>query len=180
MAEEWRDISGTFGKYRVSSLGRVASLKRKEARMLKPYANNKGYLLVKIHYSARFVRAKSIHRLVASQFLTKKPEHTQVNHKNGEKTDNNLENLEWCTSSHNIKHAFKTGLRSTSIKQRESHSPLIAMDVQLIREAYWNKKNQAMSQKRRPFTISNLAIYFNVGFKTVSNIVNNKTWRHIL
>lgn len=107
--EEWRDIPGLNGHYRVSSMGRVVSVARKDRRghrrpelILKPSVSHKGYLMLffeKTNYS--------IHRLVALTFLGAPPEgRQQVNHKNGIKTDNRVCNLEWVSASENQKHRY--------------------------------------------------------------------------
>jgi hypothetical protein len=62
----------------------------------------------------------SIHRLVAETFIPNRENKPYINHKNGIRNDNRIENLEWCTQSENCKHAFKTGLSKTSNKQREN------------------------------------------------------------
>ena len=102
---EWADVQGFVGKYRVSADGRVLSMKRKHIneRVLKPYLANHGYLLVSL------IRGKwwSIHRLVATAFIPNPENKKTVNHKNGIRHDNRVENLEWATQSENILHSFR-------------------------------------------------------------------------
>lgn len=110
--EEWRACKET-PFYEVSSLGRIRSLARRvrcgpppgtreiRAMLMNPTLLNTGYLQVKLHG-----KKYSIHRLVAAAFLEGKPRET-VNHKNGVRDDNRLENLEWATRSENLLHASR-------------------------------------------------------------------------
>lgn len=112
--EIWKDIKGYEGSYMVSNMGRIKSLgncKTHKEKVLNPCVNNHGYLLVSL-YLNRKSSSKMVHRIVIETFLSKPSFDKQVNHKNGNKTDNNISNLEWCTGSENVKHAFTTGLKA--------------------------------------------------------------------
>lgn len=97
--EEWREVPFTDGNYFVSSFGRVLSLCRYKAKILKPF-NIHGYLCVDIRQNKIRITAR-IHRLVALAFLENPEEKPVVHHKNGIKTDNNLLNLAWATEKEN-------------------------------------------------------------------------------
>lgn len=114
--EIWKDVIGYNGKYQVSNLGRVKSITRvitspnrsslyKLGRILRPI-NHHGYKCVFLANSGNQKR-NTIHRLVVSSFLPNPNGLKEVNHKNGIKGDNRLDNLEWCTRSENMLHAFK-------------------------------------------------------------------------
>ena len=114
--EVWKDITGYEGLYQVSSLGRVKSLERFKLdgrrcaeRIMKPSADLGGYLSCELCNDGRGKRFL-IHRLVAEAFLQNPDNKREVNHINGIKSDNSIENLEWSTSSENTIHAYRHGL----------------------------------------------------------------------
>lgn len=96
-----------YPSYAISDDGRVYSLRRH--LWLTPKNNHDGYLRIQLwnHQQCRFV---GIHRLVAEAFLENPKGCKVVNHKNGIKSDNRVENLEWVTQQDNIRHAWDTGL----------------------------------------------------------------------
>lgn len=107
--EIWKDISGYEGIYQVSSNGNVRSLKYGKERILKPFSNGTGYLSVDLCCEC-IEDYRRIHRLVAEAFIPNPNNLPFINHKDGIKTNNVVSNLEWCTPSENVKHAYKTGL----------------------------------------------------------------------
>lgn len=121
--EEWRTIPGYEGLYEVSSLGRVRSLgkyyyEKYNNKLIKLYSPPKmlsqtydidKYLRITLIKNHKRVRT-SVHRVVAMAFIENPDDKPQVNHINGRKDDNRVENLEWCTPQENIIHAHKTGL----------------------------------------------------------------------
>ena len=117
--EKWININDYIDKYQISSFGRVKSLERYvefkngtrfiEERILKP-SEMSGYNYVVLCKNGK-METFSIHRLVAIHFLNKKGLFC-VNHKNGIKTDNNVNNLEWVTASYNSKHSYDNKLTS--------------------------------------------------------------------
>jgi hypothetical protein len=109
MKEEWRDIEGYEGMYQVSNLGRVLSLISN--KILKNFfVGRGGYHRVDL-CKDKVRKPYRVHRLVAEAFIPNINNKPQVNHIDGNRINNNVENLEWCTNSENNKHAWESGLR---------------------------------------------------------------------
>lgn len=110
MHEEWKPINGFEGLYEISSYGRVKSFKsHPSGKILKTNLDANGY--PKISLSKKGAKKDTtVHRLVAETYLPRVDGKTCVNHIDGNKANNRLDNLEWCTYSENIKHAIRTGL----------------------------------------------------------------------
>lgn len=113
--ETWKDVAGYEGMYQVSDEGRVRRLvgyKCKATRILKPVKHTNGYLLVRLCKNGES-KCTRIHRLVADAFIPNTENKGDVNHIDGNKTNNHVSNLEWATRSENLKHAHMSGLAST-------------------------------------------------------------------
>ena len=106
--EVWKDIAGYEGLYQVSNLGRVKSLYT--GNMLKMLPHSTGYYAVAL-YKKRIPKRCIVHRLVAMAFIENPENKPTVNHKNGNKHDNRVNNLEWATHQEQQQHALKTGLK---------------------------------------------------------------------
>lgn len=111
MKEVYKDIPGYEGRYQVSNFGNVVSLNylfTKKEKQLTPVKHHGGYLI--IHLGKDKIRM--IHTLVAEVFIPKEEGKRFVNHIDGNKHNNRVDNLEWVTSKENMNHAIRTGLRN--------------------------------------------------------------------
>jgi len=106
--EQWKPIENTEGRIEVSNHGRIRSNLR-DGRILKPTPDHKGYLRISVTIDGERRRYK-VHREVAKAFIPNPDNLPQVNHINGDKTDNSVNNLEWVTNRDNAKHALNSGL----------------------------------------------------------------------
>ena len=167
MIEEWRNIKGYEGLYEISNFGRVKSLSRytanqwskkarfREERILSFQLTKDGYPTLKLNKDGKTIRHR-IHRLVAFNFLENPQNKPQVNHKDGIKINNFVENLEWNTQNENQLHACINGLKSIKLTEN---------DILEIRK-----------DKR---TLLEIGKDFNIAFQTVSEIKNRKIWKWV-
>ena len=162
MIEQWEKI---YSGYLISTCGNVDSVKYKSRRRLKSAINKRGYLYVTLQIGGK-PKYCAIHRLVAQAFIPNPHNLPQVNHLNGIKTDNRVENLEWCTASENMRHAFATGLAPQGVNQGQAK--LNAAQVRYIR---LNPDN--LKQKY-------LANMFHVTQTVISLIQRGKTYRSLV
>ena len=110
MEEIWKDIPEYLGIYQVSNYGLIRKIGRcKKPKFMTPKPNQKGYLRVcfSIGGKKRYYR---VHRLVAQAFIPNPDNKPQINHKDGNKLNNNVSNLEWVTNQENCEHAQRNGL----------------------------------------------------------------------
>lgn len=129
--EEWRDIVGYEGEYQVSNLGRVKSFCSNKVKILKP-AFSGDYLFLYL-YKKRQIKKCSIHILVAETFIPNLEDKPQVNHRDGDKQNNCVWNLEWVTPSENIRHAYKLGLAKARSDCDHPNSVLLPEQIREIR-----------------------------------------------
>ena len=161
MKEKWKTIDG-YPKYRVSNFGRVLSLCKygTDRRFLKPVYHKDGYLFVHLCYKGTN-KIIDIHRLVGQYFCDNKFNKPQINHKDGNKENNRVDNLEWVTSKENIAHAtYVLGCyQSKNVKINK-------VIADKIRAEY----------KPRIVTIKYLANKFKVSMPTIRRVLSNTCW----
>lgn len=123
LREIWATIRNYNDLYQVSNLGNVRTLNYKrtgEVRILRPGIQKRtGYLSVTLNKNGT-QKTKPVHRLVAEAFIPNPNNYKIINHIDGNKANNNVTNLEWCTHSHNNKHAYNLGLKKVTENQRKA------------------------------------------------------------
>jgi hypothetical protein len=115
--EIWKDVAGYENKYEISDHGNVRSKRTKNE--MRQYINDNGYCIVGFYdQTKRNPKHFRVHRLVAEAFIPNPEKKRTVNHIDGNKSNNLLENLEWATHGENLRHAREHGLIVTTEKQR--------------------------------------------------------------
>lgn len=150
----------------VSNLGNIKS----RGKILKGDISNKGYKRVHVSNNGQNYKLYH-HQLVAQTFIPNPENKPCVNHIDGNKLNNKVDNLEWCTHSENLKHAYAIGLRSSK-GESNTQAKLTEDDVRYIRKIY--KKHDKLNNTYK------LAKKYNVSPKCIMNIVNYKTWKHVV
>jgi hypothetical protein len=156
-----------YEEYSVNESGDVFSTKFNKVRKLKPFKHPKGYLLIDI-WNDNQRKQMLVHRLIAETFISNPQNKPEVNHKNGIKSDNRVQNLEWNTPKENMNHAKSTGLWNIG-GENHYRAKLTKEQVLEIRKLHSTKT----------FNQRKLAKMFDVGIPQISNIVNKKYWKDI-
>lgn len=162
--EEWRTVLAC-NKYLVSNFGRMIG----PYGPMKPSRNNEGYAHVGICIDG-VVHKHKVHRLVAEAFIPPIEGKPFVNHKNGVKDDNHVENLEWCTFTENVIHGYRVLGRTDKEGESNPISKLTDDSVRLIRRL----------SSEGHYTQTRLAGMFNVSIVCIGLVVNRKRWAHVV
>jgi len=189
--EVWKVIE-EFPDYMISDQGRIKSLKFGKEKILELQKNGSGYLQVDLWKNEKYT--KTVHRLVLENFdPIENMNKFECNHINGNKENNKFpENIEWCTPSENIKHAFKIGLKNhkgknhpmygkhhteeTKKKQSEKakgeNNPRSILTEEKVIKIWKDLKEGILTQKQ-------IGEKFGVGYTTISDIKNKKRWKNL-
>lgn len=173
--EEWRDVVDFENSYTVSSLGRIKAKKRKGSRggILKS-GDSSGYPFVILTVKGR-AYGRRIHSLVARSFLGERPEDCEVNHVDGDKSNNQVSNLEYITHQQNMDHAMVNGLKPKGYTNRNPLKGERAPGAKL-RDADIAEIRAKLARKERGAAI---AKEFGVSDMTISMIKTGKSWSHV-
>lgn len=169
--EEWRDVVGYEGLYQVSNYGRMKSLIWNGGRLINPCLHTGGYMLVGLYKNGKR-KNHFVHVLVAKAFVPNPFIKPQVNHIDGDKTNNQVENLEWVTGSENSRHAQRIGLIKYEMGSTHKNSKLTAEQVRYIREHYIPYNHE--------FSSTALAKRFGVDGETILNVIHCKKYMDVV
>lgn len=176
MKEVWKDVPGFEGYYQASTLGRVRSVERIQVRsngwpykvqskVLTPTKDGNGYLRTAFSVNSKLTTIK-IHRVVAITFLGRTE--LEVNHIDGDKTNNRSTNIEYCTRSENLKHSYRIGLQKPRRGSSNNKAKLHEKDIPFIRELFKAGK-----------TSREIAAIYKMDKTVFLDIKNGKIWKHV-
>ena len=161
--ELWKPLEEYKG-IEISSIGRVkkAPNKRRKGRILTEFPKDKdGYCRCSVQKLDGTWTSQPVHRLVAKAFLDNTDNKSSVNHKDGKRTNNKLENLEWVTPKENVLHSFKFGKRKVC---KEVPRKTILTDYQISQ----------IDTLRTQYTVNQIAKLFNIEYQSLKNIIHKK------
>lgn len=163
-----KDIPNYEGLYQIDIYGNVYSLPKQgawsEVRIMKPTIKKSGYIDINLMKNS-VAKSFRVHRLVAITFIPNPKNKKQVNHKDGNKANNHVDNLEWNTSGENQRHAYKNGFRN-QIGSNNGCSKLTEEDVVKIR---LDTRFQTV-----------IAAEYGISQSIVSSIKLRQTWKHVV
>lgn len=164
MNEDWKDIVGYEGRYQISNFGRVKSLN--SGRMIYLELNPQGYQVVMLHKSGTR-RKHPVHRLVAEAFIANPNHYRVVHHKDSNRSNNLVGNLEWCTQSMNVKYAYASGrmIPHCPFGEKAKNAKLRNIDVVEIKKMIAEGILTGVIAKK-----------YGVCKQTIRLIKNNKRW----
>lgn len=183
MKEIWKTIP-SFPLYEASTLGQVRSKEREvnnqpngnskrviPVKVHSPKVKSNGYLEVSLAYAPQKSRSRYVHRLVAETFITNPENKKYINHKDGDKNNNCIDNLEWCTASENLIHSFRVLGRTSNPPKGEKHSgaKVNKADVVYIR----------FLREKRNYQLKEIAEMMDVHPSSVGKIARYESWKHI-
>ena len=169
--EIWRDICGYEGLYQVSNFGRVKSLRFGREKLLKVGVSNTGYANVSL-IKNKSKKTFHVHVLVAVTFLPNPENKREVNHIDGDKQNNRVENLEWVTGSENTRHAIQNGQLQIKKGSQCHFAKLTDEQVRYIRAHY--------IAHHREFGANALAKKFNVSTSTIYDVISRRTFKEVI
>lgn len=182
--EEWRPVVGYEQFYEVSSLGRVRSFDRevngkygnvaiKKGKLIQPMFSHGKYHQVNLYCNGKN-NTQKVHRLVAKAFLPNPNNYDQVNHKNLIKTDNRVENLEWCSARQNMHHMMDNG----KMAKGEGKKLAKLNESQVIEIRRIHSENMCAYRVKRGL-MQELSRRYNVSVSLIEKVVHRVNWKHI-
>lgn len=170
--ESWKPVVEYDGWYSVSNKGRIRrdrpGRSTYSGRILKCSEDFFGYPVVNLHKNG-ISKIKKVHVLIMEAFVGKRPNNLDINHIDGVKSNNLINNLEYISRSENCIHAFKMQLNPGNKGEKNGRALLTDLDIIEIRKKYIKRKH----------TLEKLSKEFGVCISSIGRIVNNKHWKHI-
>jgi hypothetical protein len=171
--EVWKEAKG-YSRYLFSNFGRIKSKNYKSGfheRIINPTVTGGYYKTVFLNDKNKY-QSINVHRLICLAFYpNEKYLNLEVNHKDGNKLNNNIDNLEWCTRQENIKHCVDNKLQIAFKGEDVGTSLLTEIQVILIRSIAYQRGSR--------YNRKELANQFKVSPNTIKDVVNRYTWKHI-
>lgn len=174
MIDEWRDVVGFEDAYQVSAYGQIKAKQKitwngkcdatRKEKILKLYKQKNGYMMINLKRNGKIKHAL-IHRIVADAWIPNTTNKPTVNHIDGDKANNTVSNLEWCTHSEQNIHASKLGLKKFT---GENHSRHKLKESQVIMIRYLNQNGLKINHND-----------YGVSKITIKDVINRKSWKHI-
>jgi hypothetical protein len=171
-------VKGYEGVYEVDNSGAVYFIRgfdrlgrKRQKRKLAAHPNTHGYPCVVLTSKDGSRKTITVHRIVLSSFTENVDNLPQVNHKDGNKLNNSLDNLEWCSGACNVQHAYDNGLSKAACGERQGHAKLTDDLV------YWART--VFLKRDRDFGVVGLNRKLGVCNSVVSEAVRGVTWRHL-
>jgi len=159
-----KNIKGFEGRYTISNLGIVRSLLTN--KVMKLSITSKGYARVNLRYAhSRKFKAFLVHRLVAGNFIPNPNHYKELNHKDCNRLNNNVSNLEWCDRSYNVKYSYSKG-KASNKGEKNPNAKLNSKDVMIIKAML----------KSRKYSQTYIAKLFKVHPNTIGMINTKNTW----
>lgn len=172
--ENWKPVFGYEGSYEVSDLGNVRGLDRfnslgapRKGGVMSQTLTAKGYRRLGLSRDGK-MSALQVHRLVCLAFIPNPDNKPQVNHIDGDKTNNHLDNLEWCTNGENQIHAFANGYNKPRVGELNNKTKLTALEAQY---AKWYLEAGA--------TCAEISRWLGVLPACINDIKHGNTWKHL-
>lgn len=178
-----------YPDYLANKNGQIYSLVKN--RLLNP-SNRGKYYSVELRIKKGIYKKESVHTLILETFVGSRPNNFCCNHKNGNKLDNRVENLEWCSNSQNLKHAYNFGLKYSTDKHKAAMRKVGKKQGKIL--ARWAKNNRLVVSKyvsklnkqevdfifrlkSQGVMQKEIAKKFNISQSTISNLLKNKSYR---